>query len=451
MAPPAPPKAASSRPVAPTPLYLQAVNFVLDILTGRSALSILVPFALFALDAVLCGLVIWKVPYTEIDWVAYMEQVGQFVAGERDYTQMAGGTGPLVYPAAHVYIYTVLYKVTDEGQNILLAQQIFAGVYLAALALAMACFWRAGTPPYVFPLLILSKRLHSIYMLRCFNDGIAALCLWAALFCFQRRHWSLGMLAYAWGLGTKMSLLLVLPAVGIVLLFGRGFHGALRLAIVLVQVQFAIALPFVLENARGYLGRAFELSRQFFFRWTVNWRFVGEDVFLSTPFALGLLGVHAALLVLFATTRWLRPAGVQSPVSLVSRVVMPVLNQFGSPFSASEEALLSTRAASPQFIMTTILTANLVGLLTARSLHYQFYAYLAWTTPYLLWRSGVHPVVQYGLWAAQEWAWNVFPSTPVSSGVVVAIMALTVGLVWWGATEEYVPVLPLEKSEEKKR
>lgn len=150
MAPPAPPKlpkasppSTSSPTTSSTPLYLQAVRFVLDVLNGRSALSVLVPFALFALDAVLCGLVIWKVPYTEIDWVAYMEQIGQFVAGERDYTQMEGGTGPLVYPAAHVWVYTALYYVTDEGRNILLAQQIFAGVYLAALALAMSCYWGA--------------------------------------------------------------------------------------------------------------------------------------------------------------------------------------------------------------------------------------------------------------------------------------------------------------------
>ncbi|ERT03225.1 hypothetical protein HMPREF1624_01531 [Sporothrix schenckii ATCC 58251] len=434
----APPAASSASP----PLHLQAVQFVLDVLAGRSALSFLVPLGLFALDAVLCALVIWKVPYTEIDWIAYMEQIGQFVAGERDYTQMAGGTGPLVYPAAHVWAYTGLYYVTDAGRNILLAQQIFAGVYLAALALAMSCYWGANAPPYVFPLLILSKRLHSIYMLRCFNDGIAALCLWAAIFFFQRRYWALGLLAYAWGLGTKMSLLLSLPAVGLVLLYGRGFRGAVRLAAVLVQVQFAIAVPFLLENPQGYLGRAFELSRQFFFKWTVNWRFVGEDVFLSRPFALGLLGVHVALLALFATTRWLRPAGT------LASVVAPLL-RFAPPFTDSEEARLSARAATPRFVLTTVLTANLVGLLTARSLHYQFYAYLAWTTPYLLWRSGVHPIVQYGLWAAQEWVWNVFPSTPVSSGVVVAVMAVTVALVWWGATEEYAPVVGVGTSEKK--
>lgn len=72
-----------------------------------------------------------------------MEQVAQFVSGELDYTAIKGGTGPLVYPAAHVYTYTVLYYLTDEGKNIFLAQQIFAVLYMATLALVMACYSKA--------------------------------------------------------------------------------------------------------------------------------------------------------------------------------------------------------------------------------------------------------------------------------------------------------------------
>lgn len=80
---------------------------------------------------------------TEIDWTAYMEQVQLFLDGERDYTKIEGGTGPLVYPAAHVYIYTGLYYLTNHGKDILLAQQLFAGLYLVNLAVVMSCYWKA--------------------------------------------------------------------------------------------------------------------------------------------------------------------------------------------------------------------------------------------------------------------------------------------------------------------
>ncbi|KAI0010964.1 glycosyltransferase family 58 protein [Xylariaceae sp. FL0662B] len=403
-------------------LISQTITSFFDIATGRNrALARLVPPCLFLFDAALCVLVIWKIPYTEIDWKAYMKQVSQYVSGERDYTRIKGGTGPLVYPAAHVYTYTALYHLTDEGKNIFMAQQLFAALYMATLALVMACYWKAKVPPYVFPLLVLSKRLHSIFMLRCFNDCFAVFFLWLTVFLFQQRLWTLGSIAYAWGLGIKMSLLLVLPAIGIILLLARGFSGSLQLAAIMAQIQFTIATPFLHENAWGYLGRAFELSRQFLFKWTVNWRFLGEETFLSRPFALALLIMHALVLIGFIVSKWLKPAGKP-----LSAVILPIL-QLSSPFSPQEEPRVASRV-TPEYVTTTILSANIIGLLFARSLHYQFYSYLAWSTPYLLWRSGAHPIIQCALWALQEWAWNVFPSTNISSSVVIGVLAATVGL-----------------------
>ncbi|RYP13276.1 hypothetical protein DL765_006950 [Monosporascus sp. GIB2] len=299
---------------------------------------------------------------TEIDWNAYMEQVSQYVSGERDYTLIKGGTGPLVYPAAHVYIYTGLYYLTNKGKDIFLAQQLFGVLYMATLALVMACYRKAKV-----------------------------------------------------GYNVKKTF-------GIVLFLGRGFTGALKLAMVMAQIQFLIAYPFLGENAIGYLSRAFELSRQFLFKWTVNWRFVGEDVFLSRPFSITLLVMHVSVLVWFITNKWLRPT--RKPLSAI---IGPVL-QLESPFSPLEESQVASRV-TPEFVMTTILSANAIGLLFARSLHYQFYSYVAWSTPYLLWRSGINPVFQYGLWALQEWAWNVYPSTPVSSSVAVAVLSATVALI----------------------
>lgn len=71
-----------------------------------------------------------------------MQQVEQYVDGELDYIKLYGGTGPLVYPALHVYIYRMLYAITDKGRDIRLAQYIFGFVYLVTLTIVMACYRR---------------------------------------------------------------------------------------------------------------------------------------------------------------------------------------------------------------------------------------------------------------------------------------------------------------------
>ena len=176
-----------------------------------------------------------------------MQQVAQYLAGESNYVKLYGDTGPLVYPAAHVYIYRVLYYLTNQGQNIALAQYIFVGLYLATLALVIQCYRQAGAPPWVFPLLIASKRLHSIFMLRLFNDGFAVFFLFLAIFCYQQRsrYWSAGSLIFSFGLGVKMSLLLALPAVGLILWQGIGRDRALKQAVLMAQLQVGHGVPMV--------------------------------------------------------------------------------------------------------------------------------------------------------------------------------------------------------------
>ncbi|EKG13022.1 Glycosyltransferase ALG3 [Macrophomina phaseolina MS6] len=384
----------------------------------------LCPLLLVA-DAALCGLIIWKVPYTEIDWKAYMEQVAQYLAGERDYTRIKGGTGPLVYPGAHVYIYRGLYSLTDEGRDIRLAQIIFAGLYVAVLTIVMACYRLAKVPPYVFPMLVLSKRLHSIFVLRCFNDCFAVGAFFLAIYAYQKRMWTLGSICYSLAVGIKMSALLALPAVGLILLQAIGKERAITQAGIIGYLQLLLGFPFLQTNARAYFSRAFELTRVFLYKWTVNWRFVPEPVFLSKPFSLTLLFAHLLLLVLFASTRWLKPAQ------------RPLLECVKMAFVEPADQVHVARRINPRFVLTAMLSSVVVGMLCARSLHYQFYAWLAWATPFLAWRAGVHPVAQYALWAAQEWAWNVFPSTRASSGVVVAALALQVGGVWWGTRRDF--------------
>ncbi|KAF2428918.1 Lethal(2)neighbour of Tid protein [Tothia fuscella] len=402
--------------------------------------SWIAPTLLF-IDAIFCALIIWKVPYTEIDWRAYMQQVELYIKGERNYYNIEGQTGPLVYPALHVYIYRVLYAVTSHGKDIFAAQVIFSGVYLASLAVVMGCYRLAKAPPYIFPLLILSKRMHSIFLLRLFNDCFAVLFLWLAVYAYQKKQWTLGSTLYSCGLGVKMSVLLGLPAVGFVLLQGISSERGITQAMLIVQTQGLLGYEFVKVHWRAYIGRAFQLTRQFLYKWTVNWRFIPEEIFLSKPFSYTLLTAHASLLILFATTRWTSPS---------KRSLIQTLKLF---FSQEQNFRVTDPIAArvnPEFVLTTIMTANAIGMLCARSLHYQFFAWTAWASPFLLWRSGFGPVFVVGIWAAQEWAWNVYPSASMSSVVVVLSLAAQVAGVWWGTRVVDEPPVVMANKDAKK-
>lgn len=59
----------------------------------------------------------------------------------------------------------------------------------------------------------------------------------------------------------------------------------------------------------------------------------------------------------------------------------------------------------------------------------------------------MHPLLIYTVWAAQEWAWNVYPSTESSSIIVVGSLGLQVLGAWWGTRGEFANVkLPNENS-----
>lgn len=162
------------------------------------------------------------------------------------------------------------------------------------------------------------------------------------------------------------------------------------------------------------------------YKWTVNWRFVGEDTFLSDSFRRALLLGNLSIVGIFAITRWKRPSGL---------TISELVRRLFKPIPVKMERQMSLRV-TPEFVMTTMLSSMTIGMLFARSLHYQFFAYLAWTTPFLLWRAGLPPLLLYITWAAQEWAWNVFPSTNTSSMVVVACLAIQVFGVWFGTRKD---------------
>ncbi|GME93115.1 unnamed protein product [Ambrosiozyma monospora] len=138
---------------------------------------------LLFLESILLKIIIARVPYTEIDYSTYMQQISQIEAGELDYSKIGGDTGPIVYPGGYVFIYSWMKWITDGMDDLEMGQVVFRWLYLVNLAIVGLCYLLAGgdgagygMKPVFLYLLCISKRLHSIYVLRLFND------CWCTLF-----------------------------------------------------------------------------------------------------------------------------------------------------------------------------------------------------------------------------------------------------------------------------
>lgn len=111
-------------------------------------------------------------------------------------------------------------------------QVIFALLYVATQALVMRLYIRSGVmPPWTLALLCLSKRLHSIFVLRLFNDCWAMMLAYlAANFLIERRS-AVAIALFSLAVSVKMNVLLFAPGV--------------------LAVCLAVRAPLLLPCARG--------------------------------------------------------------------------------------------------------------------------------------------------------------------------------------------------------
>ncbi|KAK9907969.1 hypothetical protein WJX75_000784 [Coccomyxa subellipsoidea] len=394
----------------------------------RAAVWVAAGILLF--EAVICPLIIAKVPYTELDWVAYMEEVEGFLKGQLDYRELRGQTGPLVYPAGFVYVFAFLRWLTIGG-NIRAAQYVFALIYITTQAVVLWLYIKAKVvPPWALTLLALSKRLHSIYMLRLFNDCVAMLLAYIATGLLLVQRWRASILVYSAAVSIKMNVLLMAPPVLVVLLKGADVEEIVEGVMQGLALQMFLGAPFLMHNAGAYLSRAFELSRVFQHVWSVNLKFLPERLFLSRGVASALLAAHLALLLLFANYRWCRKEGGLLAVmwSAMERLVLSVrLMQRGGLRGRARDAQARIAQAAGQkrlpqlpelaagHILLVVFSGNFIGIVCARTLHYQFYSWYYHTIPLLLWCTRLPTTVRLSLWLCVEAIFNIFPSTPQTS------------------------------------
>lgn len=389
-------------------------------------------------------LVIRKVKYTEIDWKAYMEEVSG-VLNERqlDYMELKGGTGPLVYPAGFVYIYSALYYLTDGGDDLGMAKSIFAILQSLLMAFVLGiyrqCYLdrteRNSFPIWTIGFLFVSRRVMSLFVLRLFNEGVQMLLLYISIFLFNANRWSAGSLVYSLSVSVKMNALLFAPGIAVLMCQACGVGGAFRRVFgICLTTQLVLGLPFLLHAPKSYLSRAFELTRVFSHKWSVNGAFLSEEIFLDRKLALLLLVLHLTFLLIFGHWKWT----AKSSGGLLGLLRLREIGSWACFVGMlSEEKTMELRASH---ITNVLFTCNFIGIVFARTLHYQFYLWYAHSLPLMVWCGDLHWVTKLAILVTIEGVFNIYPPHPLASCVLHVAHAMLLYSLWnhYGATNESI-------------
>ncbi|RKP17150.1 ALG3-domain-containing protein, partial [Rozella allomycis CSF55] len=135
-------------------------------------------------------------------------------------------------------------------------------------------------------MLILSKRTHSIYVLRMFNDPIAMIFFWQSVQALLENNLIVSALSLSLALGVKMNILLSFPGIFVALYVTKGFRKTFFYFTIVGAFQLLVAIPFLATFPLEYSSNAFNFKRKFLYEWTVNWKFLPENVFLSPSFSI---------------------------------------------------------------------------------------------------------------------------------------------------------------------
>ncbi|XP_052200864.1 dol-P-Man:Man(5)GlcNAc(2)-PP-Dol alpha-1,3-mannosyltransferase isoform X2 [Diospyros lotus] len=360
-----------------------------------------------------------------------------FLEGVRNYSNLAGDTGPLVYPAGFLYIYSAIRFLT--GGQVYPAQILFAILYLLNLGIVLFIYVRTDVLPWwALSLLCLSKRVHSIFVLRLFNDCVAMALFHAALALLLYQKWHLGLIIFSGAVSVKMNVLLYAPPLLLLMLKAMDITGVFSALAGAAIVQILLGLPFMLANPSAYISRAFNLGRVFIHFWSVNFKFVPEPVFVSKEFAISLLITHLILLAVFAHYRWCKHEdGLLSFLHskyVAMKLRLAVLSSF--PVQHVHNHASNMKLLNEEHIVTTMFVGNFIGILCARSLHYQFYSWYFYSLPYLLWKTSFPTLLRLMLFIMVECCWNIYPSNTYSSLLLLLVHLI---ILWglWSAPPEY--------------
>lgn len=267
---------------------------------------------LLVADLLLSILIIKSVPFTNIDFEAYMEEVHPVISyGERNYSKLQGTTGPIAYPAGFIYIYSFVSYLTHEGKLLIVAQAIFLLFHLVLAWVICQLYILAKLPFWTLTLALFSKRIHSIFLLRLFNDAISSTFAYLSILLLLNEWEIIGALIFSLAISVKIGPILYWAAFGLRLVLSGGWSNAIPKLFLIAAVQAIVGAPFISEDAGAYFSRSFGGPGNLQRVWSVNWKFLPDSLFYSSAFPFILLIVYLVLMLLFLYKKWC-PQGILS-------------------------------------------------------------------------------------------------------------------------------------------
>ena len=86
-----------------------------------------------------------------------------------------------------------------------------------------------------------------------------------------------------------MNMLLYAPGILLCLLLANGIKETIICLSICAILQLILGFPFLSTYPIDYIKNSFDFGRVFMFKWTVNFRFLPEEIFVSKYLSIGLL------------------------------------------------------------------------------------------------------------------------------------------------------------------
>ena len=167
-----------------------------------------------------------------------------------------------------------------------------------------------------------------------------------------------------------------------------------------------------------------------------------------------LLAAHVGVLLLFADRRWCASEGGLSGVCqqfwrrTVSSGQSSQVQYTNSNVSEGDgndsrgigdsSEFGKGQLLSPAHVLLVLFSSNFVGIVFARTLHYQFYSWYFHTLPLMLWAVRIPTVLRLGLWAVVELVWNVYPPSGLSSVALLVCHGVLLAALWARPVASYI-------------